>query len=259
VSDTTAFVRITGEDIAPAPFRQGWLPDDSPFPELDALREKFLQLAEQKRVESANAHAIQEKIEGEKQRREVALRDAMLNGTSPDDVEDNREALAAELATAKERTQAARQALVEHINHCIEVVLEKRPEWLAQIAQREADIAAEVAELEAKLRAANARKGSAFRLEHWLERTQAGAEFAPSHIPYSDILPPPSADPADQAALQQRRMEQSYEGGMGGTTKISDAAGREREQEHESTLGVSDAERERVEASLLPTVGGVSS
>ncbi|HEX4483525.1 MAG TPA: hypothetical protein VH081_07025 [Solirubrobacteraceae bacterium] len=260
MTDTVTPVRITGADTAPAVFKPGWLPDDAPFPELDELRETYLRLYEQRNAEGAKTVAITEKIEAAKKQREADLREAMLNGTSADAVEDNSEVLKAELEVAGARSKAAYQALVEHINHAIAVVLEKRPEWLAQIESQESDLNAEVEELENQLRAVHARKGSSFRLEHWLDRTQAGAEFPPSFFPYSEIPPPQSVHPADQAADKQRLQEESYAGGLPGTsTKISDEQGEQREREHESSLGAGDAEASGDPAAPLPTVGGVSS
>jgi hypothetical protein len=209
VTDTITPVRITGEDSSPAVFKPGWLLDDAPFPELEELREAYLRLYEQRNTEGAKKVAINKKIDAAKKQREADLREAMLNGTSADAVPDNSEALKAELEVASARSMAAYQALVEHINYCVEVVLEKRPEWLAQIESQESDLDAEVQELENQLRAVHARKGSSFRLEHWLDRTLAGAEFSPSFFPYSEIPAPPSAHPADQAADKQRLMEDS--------------------------------------------------
>jgi hypothetical protein len=214
------------------------MPDDSPFPELNELREKLQRLEGQSRAEARNVFEIELRIEAEKKQREAAMKDAFADGTSPSGVEDNREALEKELAAAKERSSAAWQAVVDYINHSVAFVVEHRPEWLGLIKQHESDIDVQIAELEAQLLATVARKGSFFKLEHWLDRTAQGAEFGPSHFPYSDIVAPPSDDPLVKAAEQRRLMEESYAGGLPGATKTSDAAGRQREADHVPSGGV---------------------
>jgi hypothetical protein len=254
--DTVTHVRITGPESAPAPFKPGWIPIEGPA-DLQALREEHLRLMDVGAAEFAKLHDINERIERSKKDREAALRDAYLNGTAPEDVEDNSEKLKAERAVATERATGAHQALVEHVNRVIAFVLENSPEWVADIAEKEAAVHADIAELERQLRSAHARRGEHFKFMHWIERTQAGADTPMLLFPYDEIPVPPS-DHAERAASQQRAMEAAYAGGMPGMRKISDEEAIQREKDFQVPLDVSDAERQRAEASLDPQNGGQS-
>jgi hypothetical protein len=217
--------RIEGQESAPGVFNVGWLPDVKVFPELTQLREDYLRIWEEWHEAGAAERAVMDRQEAAKAERERAMRDAVLAGAPPP--KDKTATIAQELAQAHERSQACASALIEVINHAIDVVVEHREEWLDKLNRAEAGFVVEAEELQKRLLKVLARKGSLARLDHWVDRTSGMALDTPAlHLPYLNIPQPTSADPREAARELQERMEQSY---AGDSTRISDSESRQRE------------------------------
>ena len=222
-------VRITGSDDAPAVWREGWLPDDSPFPELTELRETYLRIRGTMQDASAEVWRIRNELEAAGKRREAAMRDAVLAGADAE-VEDNTAELEQQLAQARAQANAAAGAMVEHINTCITTVLEHRDDWLDKCRRAEAGLEIEAEDLQKRLRAKLREKGKFFRLEHWVGRMGDAAVQPAWHFAYADIVAPPR-DEAEAAEQLQEHMLRSYAGSPAGATRISDEESRRREGE----------------------------
>jgi hypothetical protein len=258
VTDTATHVPIRGEETAAAVFRDDWLPTGTPFPELTTLHEDCLRLKAQSATESAKVWEIQKKIEAHKQEREVSLRDAYRRGEVDAEIEDNSPELEQELAQAQERYRAAGQAYVEHINVCIATIVEWSPKWIATIEEHNANVHAEAAELEEKLREVLSRKGSFGKLEYWLQRTNEAAQMPAYHFPYADIPDLPSTDPAEQARERERFMMEAYAGSTTGAEEISDDASRAQEDAMSRPSEMSQEEYARLEQALRRDPGVLS-
>ena len=132
MSDTVTarpLVRIDGSDQAPACFSPGWIPNIDVFPELsDALRENQ-RLRAAWDAASVRRRELEEYAEAEAKRRKTALRDAYLSGAEDAQMEAEDETLKAELVAAKEHSQAAVSAFIEHINQTIALVAEHGQGW----------------------------------------------------------------------------------------------------------------------------------
>jgi hypothetical protein len=209
------FVRINGSETAPACFLRGWVPDVEVFPELTEARSEWLRLDAALNAAGARRRELEEVIEGAKVKRAAALKDALLAGEPEPqaDAEDN--TLVAELAAAKEQGQAAATALVECINRTIALVIEHYDEWQGSITEFERGVDGEVEALLAQARTLRLKRGNFFRLQHWLQRTGVqGADMPAYHHPFSEIAPPPSGDPLEEAERDLERTLKSYAGGI---------------------------------------------
>jgi hypothetical protein len=142
------------------------------------------------------------------------------------------ETLKAELVAAKEHSQAAVSAYIEHINQTIALVAEHGQDWSDEIAAYNANINAEIEAVLAKARELRERFGNFGRLDHWIYRTVSGATDTPVlHMAYADIAAPPSGNPDEEEARLREFMERSYAGGMPGSTLISDEQGKKLEEQ----------------------------
>ena len=205
------FIPIEAGVQAPGVFQEGWLPDVPFFPELVELRETYLRIKAQSGEASSRVYALEQSQAGAKAARIAAAQRAVLLGKEPPPNDDAD--LAQELERAKDQNRAAGRALVEHINHCIEVVCAHRDEWLMKCDLAEKGIAIEAEALRDQYLAKIREKGSFFKLEHWISRTSGQAADMPSqHLPYSAIPEPTSSDPAEAARELQGHMEKSYAG-----------------------------------------------
>lgn len=234
MSDTVTarpLVRIDGSDQAPACFSPGWIPNIDVFPELsDALRENQ-RLRAAWDAASVRRRELEEHAEADAKRRKTAMRDAYLSGAEDAQMEAEDETLKAELVAAKEHSQAAVSAFIEHINQTIALVAEHGQGWSDDIAAYNANINAEIAAVLDKTRELRERFGNFARLDHWIERTVSGASFPPDHFPYAEIQAPPSGNPEQEEARLREFMERSYAGGMPGATLISDEQGKRLEEQ----------------------------
>jgi hypothetical protein len=230
MSDTVTFARITGMETGPAVWSEGWLPDIDAFPELTEAREKRERLHVEWQAAGERARDLDGRIEANAQQRKTALRDAYLAGEADPEAEGGGEALTAELAAAKEHSQAAMTAYVEHLNSCIALVVERGQEWQDEITAFQQNVDSDVQALLRQAEALRAKRGNYGRLEHWIQRTVSGATFPADHFPYADIPAPPSGDVAEEEARAMAFMERSYAGSPTAERRATEAEGRDLEQ-----------------------------
>jgi hypothetical protein len=204
---TVNFQPITGSEVGPAVWHPGWLPDAAPFPELADARTEYDRLSAAWRDAGARRSALEAQIEAEAEQRSGSLRDAYLRGEEPQ-ADEADATLAGELASAKQHSQAALDALMAQINNTILLVVEHQREWLEEIAASESGIEAEIAATEARLRELRASQGTRSNIEYWISRTAEAASFTIQHFPYAE-LPSTSGD-ADRDMLAA--MHRSYAG-----------------------------------------------
>ncbi len=226
MSNTVTFARITGTGTAPAVWSEGWLPDIEAFPELTEAREKAQQLRAARQAAGERRRDLEARIEADAEQRTTALREAYLAGQTDPQPGGDGEELKAELVEAQEHAQAASEALTEHLNSCIALVLEHRQEWLGEIAAFQGSVDGEVRALLAQAAALRAKRGHYGRLEHWIERTVQGAELPTAHFPYSDIPAPPSGDPVEEDRRDQEFFERSYAGSLTPERRATEQEGR---------------------------------
>ncbi len=247
MSDTLTeprFVRVTGADNAPACFRPGWLPDLDAFPELTEARAEWFRLRDAWQAAGEHRRLIEEKIENDKERRDLALRDAVLAGNDAH-LEGEDETLKAELADANAQAQATAGAFVEHINRCIALVIERREAWFASIDVYQQDIDEQVQALMEQAAKLRTKRGDFARFEHWVERTGGrvrpptpdrpgvgfcGAEEPHLHHGYADVPMPPSGNVAEEEARAAEAFMRAYAGGKGTQRPLDDAQGAVLEQ-----------------------------
>lgn len=247
MSDTLTeprFVRVTGADNAPACFRPGWLPDLDAFPELMQARAEWFRLRDAWDAAGQRRRLIEEKMENDRERRELALRDALLAGGEAQ-LESEDETLQAELADASAQAQAAAGAFVEHINRCIVLVIEKREAWFASIDLYQQEIDEQVRALMEQAAKLRTKRGDFARFEHWVERTGGrvrpptperpgvgfcGADEPHAHFGYADIPMPLSGNVAEEEARAADAFMRAYAGGDGKQRPLDDAQGTALEQ-----------------------------
>lgn len=234
MSDTVTeqeFVRITGTDTGPATWLPGWLPDLDVFPDLSHARAEYMRLRDVWTVAGVRRRSLEAQIEAATEQRKGALRDAILAGEDSPQVDDESEALAGELVEAKEHAQAATSAFLEHINHCIVLVVEHRREWTGAITEFQQGLDDEVQALVDRATEIRQQRGHYSRLEHWIQRTVEGASTPFSHFPYSEIATPPSGDPVEEQARDLELMLKSYAGGIAPDKPGTEEQGRRLEKQ----------------------------
>lgn len=255
--DTTVepFIRVTGEDVAPAVFRSDWMPDLDLFPELTQLREEHHRIKAAWDEKGAVRQEISERIEAEKERRATALRDAVLAGEpSPEQADADDPALKTELEQANRHCQAAAEAFLEHINHCIATIVSLQPGWDNTLQAIKAGTEIEVQDLMQRLAATQVRGRAFERLRYWLYRTGVeAAELPMVHHTYGALknYPPPPPGSAEDAKLDIEFAMRSYKGGPGpGATLISNEESVRREQQelHGGEPTISDADLSEMRA-----------
>jgi hypothetical protein len=222
MSDTETVVRIEDKGNAPAVWLPGWMPDLDVFPELTEARDELHRTRAAWYAAGERRHDLQERVEGEAERRKTALRAAYLAGEQNAQVQDDGPELRLELAAAAEQSQAALEAYIECINRVIIVVVEHQEDWLGEITEFQEGVDSAVQALIDQATALRAKRGNFGRLEHWIQRTVSGAQTPYDHFPYSDIPAPFSGDPDEEEARLRAFMLASYAGGLRPDKPVSD-------------------------------------
>lgn len=242
MTDTMTHARIESGNEAPAVWHDEWLPDVDLFPELTELVQEMGRLKAQRQTASANTRRISEALETHEKQRDDELRAAYAAGEPGRKIPDEREKLKAELEDAQAHANAAVGALLDHINHCVATVVEKRKEWIGFIQEREAIADAEDAALVAQILELRKNRANFSALEYWIERTGGpvrppsanrptitswGAQDIGAHFPYGSIARPFSTDPEVAQREKDEIMRESY--ATHGDILISDEQSRARE------------------------------
>ncbi len=239
------FARITGYADSAAVFDPGWLPDLDAFPELVEARAEYLRLRDAWQATGERRSVIQSKIDNDRERRELALRDSYLAGNTTAQLEDADEALRAELENVKAQANASAGAFLEHINRCIALVIERREAWFAVIDEYQHGIDEDVAALAEQIAKLRTKRGNFARFEHWAERTggrvrpptsdrpgtnQCGATEPYAHIQYSEVPAPDSGVKAEDEARLAEFFMKSYAGWDGSQKPLTSEQGKALEQ-----------------------------
>jgi hypothetical protein len=178
-------------DSNPSFRRADWLPENSGWPELDALHEQHVRLLAQVAQTSTAAANVHRRHEAEDEHRKNALTAAYRDGTEvaklpqPTPPEQRQ----AELAAATEQGEAAIDALEEFIGQALTTLAAHRDEWFDQLDERVAAGEQKRQEARRLVAEADAAAGELHRMGHWLDR-QTGGTLGP--IPYSELVPRPA-------------------------------------------------------------------
>jgi hypothetical protein len=278
MSDTLTeprFVHVKGEGDSPAVFHPGWLPDIETFPELTQAREEWFRLRDAWQAAGEHRRVIEEKIQNDKERRELDLKHAYLAGDEAK-LEAEDETLKAELVEAQAQGQAAASAFVEHINRCIALVIERRESWFASIDLYQQEIDEEVRALMEQAARLRTKRGNFGRFELWVERTGGrvrpptadrpginfcGADEPHAHFQYAMVPMPASGDVAEEEARAAEAFMRAYAGGDGKQRPLDDAQGAALEQhvmsgptqEPEQPVELSDLDEDDITDWLMGT------
>lgn len=236
MSDTLTeprFVRVTGEDNAPACFNPGWLPDidiDDVAPELADARAEYLRLRDAWQSARAERRELSIQIEQDESNRALALRDAYLTGgdTTP---QGESEDLKSRLAEAEARVQGATSAFLEHVNRTIGLVVTMHEVWLGSMEAYERDTDQKIqALLDEVMRLRDTRRNFS-RLQHWITRTGVSAARMPAdHFPFSEIPLPRSEDKEQEEREMKESMLKIYAGGIAPLPPLDAEQGAQLEQ-----------------------------
>jgi len=189
VDFTSAISRTQSE---PTLSREDWLPAESPWPELDELRERHVRLLHERQALAEQRGDLREGFEEEDQRRSDVMKAAYTAGEDPATAElpeatppEDREAAIAEI---NEKLKAINQALEDFLNEAIATIQAREGEWLIDLAAR-GQVASEKREEAARLlaEAAGVEDGLT-RTMAWVERT--ARDRTRMHFPFADMRLP---------------------------------------------------------------------
>jgi hypothetical protein len=218
MTDTVTFARIESGGEAPAVWHPGWLPDVDLFPDLAELVDERKRLEAQRDVTGKALRQASAALAAHEAQREHDLRAAFAAEEPDKEIPDEREQLAAAVADAQLRSNAAVGALIDQTNRCIATVVEKRHQWIGILEERERAADQEDRELVARLLELRSSRADFGALEYWIERTGgpvrpmtadrppitvSGAELPQAHFPYASVGRPLSTDLA--VAERERR------------------------------------------------------
>jgi hypothetical protein len=260
--DTMTHAPIRKGDEAPAVLADEWLPRVDLFTELTELVQEMDRLKAQRATASAHTRSCSEALENHEQQRDAELRNAYATGEPDRVIPDERDKLKAALEDAQAHANAAVGALLDHINHCIATVVEKRREWIGLLDERERVADEEDAALVAQLMELRKNRANFSALEYWLERTGGpvrapgpdrpaitawGAAEPMAHFPYGSIARPLSSSPEIAEREKRAIFMESYR--THGDVVISDEQSEAREAAAQlpgevSGAAVLDAERQ---------------
>ncbi|HET7571779.1 MAG TPA: hypothetical protein VFJ77_03820 [Gaiellaceae bacterium] len=178
--------------------RPDWLPPDSGWPELDALREQHIRLLDQVAAAGHAAAEVQRQHEAEDKQRKDALTKSYRSGSGPVELPDPTppEQRQSELAAATEQVEAALDALEEFIGQALATMRAHRDEWFDALDDQVAVGEQKRAEARRLVAEADAAAGEVHRMRLWVDR-HTGGRLGP--IPYAELAPLP-AERLDRAA-----------------------------------------------------------
>lgn len=161
--------RTPGERLmkqAPAVNHKNWLPEDTPFPELNKLRERHVELLSKLEEAIKDRQKLEEKYEREDKTRIEAIQEGKKEPTTTPKAKRD-----AALEKGSTRREAARQALASFVIEAVEQIREHASEWVGEIDHKRA-LAKEQIELAKEAwreydRLVSGTEG----LRSWIERT----------------------------------------------------------------------------------------
>jgi hypothetical protein len=171
----------------------GWLPPAEDCPALADLREAHLRVlaaaAEASRAAADLQRQQEEQLEAVRASQEEALFSGKPGKVPEVSVSD------AEVIEARERAQAARDALQRFVKQAVSQVRELRPEIMAQVDASWQVAATKRAEAQALLAEAARLEQTPKRIELWLARIDGTSVLG--HYAYDQLEAPPEVEPFD--------------------------------------------------------------
>lgn len=176
----------------------GWLPPAEDAPALADLREAHLRILAAAKEASAASVALAKRRETELEAVRAAEEHALLHGeaakTAKVTVTD------ADLAEARTKAEAARDALQTFVKQTISTICEREPEVMAALEEARQAAAAKRAEAQALLAEAEHLEESPKRMTLWMDRVTGRSHLG--QYEYALMPVPPAPEPLDlEAAL----------------------------------------------------------
>jgi hypothetical protein len=180
----------------PALSSAGWLPPAEDVPALADLRETHLRILAAEAETSAAAGALARTRKAELEAVRAAGEEALLSGKAVDvpslTVTD------AEMAEARAKAEAARDALQTFVMRAAEEAAELAPEITEGLRGAYGEAAAKRAEAQALLAEADDLEKTPRRVSLWLQRITGQSKLG--HFPYDQMVAPAPPEPLDMEA-----------------------------------------------------------
>jgi hypothetical protein len=166
--------------------KEDWLPPAEDCPRLSDLREAHLRILTATREANRAAGDLRRKQEAELEAVRAAEEEALFTGktaTVPEVTVSD-----AEIIEAREKAEAARDALQRFARHAVAQIQERAPEIVASLDEARAEAVAKRLEAQALLTEADALEATPKRLRRWLDRVTGESKLA--HVPYEGMPVP---------------------------------------------------------------------
>ena len=173
-----------------------WLPPAEDCPALADLREAHNRVLAAAREAWQAAAALGSRREVELEAVRAAEEEALFSG-SP--VKTPKVTVTeAEIAEARVRAEAARDALQRFLRQAVEQVREQEPEIVAGLDEARQEATAKRIEAQRLLAEADALESTPMRIQLWLARVNGASALG--HFPYSEVVAPAAPEPLDMEA-----------------------------------------------------------
>jgi hypothetical protein len=168
-----------------------WLPEDSGWPELDALHAEHMRLLDRRKEAERACGDVRRRHESEDQARRDTLKAAFLAGHEANDLPDftPAEERQAEVDGAQEVWEAAVDAFAEFLRDAVATLAAHREEWFGALDERAAEGDRKRAEARRLAEEADAAASQIERLRIWVDRSTGGRL---GHYPYGQLAAPPA-------------------------------------------------------------------
>lgn len=175
---------------------EGWLPPAEDCPALADLREAHLRILAATADAWHMAAELRSKRDAELEAVRAAEEQAMFSGktgkTPAVTVTED------EIAEARVKAEAARDALQSFVRQAVEQVRELSEEIVVALDERYQEAATKRAQAEALLAEADELERTPQRVSLWLDRISGESKLG--HYPYSQVAAPPKPEPFDMEA-----------------------------------------------------------
>lgn len=193
-------------EIRRAAQHDGWLPDDTGIPELDALRDKHLKALGTLQATVAKRHQLFERQDREAQEHQAAMVQQARDGVVPDVAPLDDDARKRELKAADQAVKAADLAFEQTVREVWAELQKVAPVVDSLVATRRQEAEQARADAERILAEAMARTRAVKKLDLWFDRHVPGRDHFPMTVhtptPWASMATPPADYEPDATTLR---------------------------------------------------------